>query len=168
MNLLLRQIPKPDISLTALVPILGIAAFAYLVLYLLLSDALFFMAKRKGTAYPLIAWFPFIRLYLAGSLIDETVELFELKLPYAHVILPVFSVLSRVFSLIPVFGAVLSVIFRLYQSLVFHRLFGLCGYHHPLIPAVIVFLVPPLSGVFVFAKRKHFGASQPRKAGNPS
>ena len=155
MSLLIRQIPDLDISPLTLVSVLGFAVFVYLILYLLLSESLFFMAKQKKVSFPSIAWIPFIRLYLAGSLIDESVEVFELRLPYVQVILPVFSILSRIFSMIPVFGTVLSAAYRLYQSIVFHKLFRLCGYQHPLIPAVIVFFIPSLAGVFTFAKRKN-------------
>ncbi len=156
MNLLMRQIAEWDISPLTLAAILGIAAFAYLVLYLLLSDALFFMARQKRISFSFIAWLPFIRLYLAGSLIQESIEIFGLTIPYVQVILPVFSILSRIFSVIPIFGTVLSVVYRLYQSIVFHKLFRLCGYKHPLIPSIAIFIIPSITGVFLFAKRKNF------------
>ena len=158
MTRLLRQISELHISPVALAAVFGVALFAYLILYFLLSGALYTMARRKRKAFSFIAWFPFIRLYLVGSLVDESVEIFELTLPYTQVLLPVMSILSKVFSLIPVLGTVLSLVFKLYQSIVYHKLFRLCGYKHPLIPAIAVFVLPILAGAFLYPKRKQIAS----------
>lgn len=154
MNRLTRQMTDLDFSPVILAAVFAAALFAYLIFYLLLSVALYTLAKQRQKSFPVLAWFPFIRLYLVGSLVDESVEIFELTLPYTQVLLPTMAILSRVFSLIPVLGTVLTVVFRLYQSLIYHKLFRLCGYKHPIIPAIVVFVLPVLSGVFLYPKRK--------------
>jgi hypothetical protein len=89
--------------------IFTLIVFAILIaFYVILSLALYQMAKNANLENPWLAWIPYLDLYIIGKLI-KSLKISTYQIPSIEVVLPVASGITFVAGYIPVLGTIVAI-----------------------------------------------------------
>jgi hypothetical protein len=130
--------------------ILVIISLAWLLAYVLISAGLFVIAKKRGVAHYGLAWVPFFRYYLLGTLLRNELAITpKIRIPYFQFILPASSVLSMVGG---GFGSLFSIIFIILIFLAYSSLFRQYREPNAIVYGILACIpvIEVIGGVFIY------------------
>ena len=126
-----------------------------ILLYVLFSVGLQTMAQKREMDYPWLAWFPVLRFYLIGELVNEKMVLGPWTISYVQVIIPILSIVTLFSILLPWIGWIAAVLYIILSYTLAYRFCKLYNRIHASAMLFFAILFPVLLKLYPFILRKH-------------